>query len=184
MKTFKSAALLILTGIALAACRNPFDPSADIRLVRFYDYGGNFVMSLLQDQADTAIEEDWKHRVRAQIYNYSSVAAKFHSYTVVYKQVGPQANAGLGPGLPIPSLGGAAGRRYTAGFYIRGLLNNEADFVDEQFSVLILTDEFFMYVKNNTDTVDGGIDCELTFYGVDENDHDVTVGGTFHVEIF
>lgn len=175
-----------LLGATLSAgCRNPFDPQADVKLVRFYSTTGDYIERVLQTSALTWIDSTDRHVIQLLIYNYSSVGVRFFSYTAVYRQVGiqPTVVPVLPPGQPIAALGGAAGRRYMADIYLMGLSNNRNDYSVTLAPLIILTEELLTYIGTNASTRNGGIDVDVTLYGIDDNDHDVVVGGTFHIEV-
>ena len=66
-----------------------------------------------------------------------------------------------------------------------GLNSNQSDFttIQPEPRLMIFTEELLTYIGANASTQNGGIDVDITLYGVDDNDHDVVVGGTFHIEV-
>jgi hypothetical protein len=176
------AALAVL---AVSGCQNPFDPQADLRLI-LWEANGGLVAQLTQALASTTEKQNtWLQTVKMTIGNYSSVPVTLTSYTVVYRQVGAQTGAYPQPaGSPIPSLGGASGRRFPFLVHATALTSNFAQFSSTGFWVRIITSELLDYIGNNTSTINGGIDCEVEVFGSDHNGHNVSVSGTLHVEIF
>lgn len=170
-------ALLAGLGVVALGCRNPFDPSADVRV----EVGGFVIFD--QSNAATQVSQMWTHTV--QFTNYSSVPARFTSYTVVYRQVGAQTDPACPqpPGQPVCSLGGAAGRRYPLVVEVGPRITNDAPPATGFASVLIYTPEFFRYVSTHGETTEGGFDVELTFFGTDDNGHDLTVSEINHADI-
>jgi len=171
--------LLAAAGVLAVGCRNPLDPKADIRIENITGLN-----RILQSNAATLGNDPQFTTV--QFASYGTVGCAFNGYTVVYRQVGPQNDPACsqGPGQPICALGGAAGRRYSVRFHM-GPKNDDLTLsVVNSYSFAILTPEVMKYISAHTDTTNGGIDCDLTFFGTDHNDHDITVTGTFHVEVF
>jgi len=182
---------LVLAALAMTSCRNPFDPSADLKLLRFFGNGGLIV---LINQVDAKNDIDYSNgspvqNTSVEIANYSTVAAQITSYSVVYRQLTLQPSpVNLPPGSPIPTLGGAAGRRFNSIIHIPALADNTtaAGFNTTTLSPRIITREFLEYVGTGglgASTIGGGIDCEIIFYGEDHNGHEVKLSGVLHVEI-
>jgi len=170
---------LALAAVMATGCRNPFDPSATIRFDRFFAGPTlGYVLSLDQSLALTYISGVMNDNIltSAQFSNTSSVPAKMSGYTVVYRQIST--------GLPIPMCGGAAGRRFNAPFYINALSDNLTESAATSAQLMIVTSELMTHVSNDLSTTSGGIDCEITFYGEDENGHDVTIKAVLHIDIF
>jgi len=122
------AAALALVAVSATGCQNPFDPSGDVRLIQWEANAGTtaqITQSLATGTLGTK-DEDWKvQRTAMHLGNFSSVGVLLTSYVVVYRQIGAQdPPASLPPGSPIPSLGGAGGRRYPINIHVRGLENN------------------------------------------------------------
>ena len=171
---------LIASSVAILAvgCRNPLDPKADVRIESF---GGRATFL----QTDNSIINQY-YPTSVQFASYGTVAAILTSYTVVYRQVGPQNDPACtqGPGQPICALGGAAGRRYAMRTHLAPRTNDATRNVPTTVTIHILTSELLKYIVEHGDTVNGGLDLDLTFFGTDHNGHDLTVTGTFHIEVF
>ncbi len=186
MKTLRLAPLLVLA--FAVGCRNPFDPSADIRLEQFTGNQGLFVEFTQADAAAGVVLTSLGDQVTPVVLvNYSTVAAQITSYTVVYRQLTAQPGAGLAPGSPIPSLGGAAGRRFNFIVHIAGLADDttSAGFNSTALYPSIITAELIQYIggPQGNSTIGGGIDCEVIFFGEDHNGHEVKVPGSIHVQV-
>lgn len=190
------AAVILAAAIAATTggCRNPFDPAAEIRVNRFRVQGDNYVGSITQTQAISYITNPtWGGRavqsVRIVIDNLGTVPVVFDSYTVVYRQVGPQnsATCTLPPNSPICSLGGALGKRYHILTRMTGVTSSGQyqGYVQYEFPLRVITDDFLTYVDKAepSDIKAGGVDCYVTVYGVDENGHDVKADGSVHLDV-
>ena len=186
----KGHTLLLLSIIAASAgCRNPFDPTADIKLIRFFANGGLFVTVEQVQAINDITNSTGVQNVRADFANYSTVPAEFTSYTVVYRQLTAQpAPVNLPAGSPIPTLGGAAGRRGYFRWNAGSLLDNTnpVGYTVTSLFPRVITAEFLSYVGGSlgTSTIGGGIDCEIIFFGTDDNGHEVKIDGTLHVDIY
>jgi hypothetical protein len=173
----------------IAGCRNPFDPSADIRLERFFANGG-LITIVTQATALNSVDSNGAgiQSVRADFSNFSTVGGNFTSYTVVYRQLPAQpAPVNLDPGSPIPSLGGAAGRRFYELVHFQGLRDDTNTNGFNTFSMFprIITAELLKYIGSGlgSSSIGGGIDCEVIFFGEDHNGHEIKVGGVLHVQV-
>ena len=129
--------------------------------------------------------------VRVVVNNYSTVSVDFRSYTVVYRQVGPQnsATCTFPPNSPICSLGGGQGQRYYwTPSRLEGVTTSGAPYArtTRTYPLRIITADLLTYIDaaDPSDITAGGIDCYVTLLGTDENDHDVKATGTFHIEVF
>jgi len=190
----KARGLLVLAAAATAGlvsgCRNPFDPTADIRFRRFQANSG-YIATINADPTNVTniINQSWQdfYNVRMEIAVYSSVPVSWTSYTVVYRQVAAQVKeCGLPPGSPICSLGGAGGRRFPIRRHTRGLLSNASVPLNPNQTILLrpFPEEFLQYISGNGEAVSGGIDVDITIQGEDHNGHDIEVSGTLHVEVY
>lgn len=173
--------------MAVGGCRNPFDPPADVKLIRFFCQDTDSLFAIIeQTLANGYIAVASKQRTRAELANYSTVPGEITSYSVVYRQLTAQpAPVNLPPGSPIPSLGGAAGRRFYIHDYIGALTDNTSG---QGYSVTtvrpkIINPELLSYIYTNSSTIGGGIDCEVVFFGTDENGHEIKISGVVHVEV-
>jgi len=173
------AAVLALS--AASGCRNPFDPEADVIFDRFF-CGATYTYVLLIERVKVTNgvlygrAEEGKLFVGAQLLNSSSVSATIKSYTVVYKDVYT--------GAPISSCGGSAGRRFYSSLYLSGLNNNTSAYTTNLLQMKVVTNELLDHIKNNAYTINGGIDCEISFHGVDDNGHDLKIDTTLHIEVY
>jgi len=181
MKKFSILLLSALTAFSAAGCRNPFDPEADVVFDRFF-CGSLYSPVLLIDRKlvtngtlYTRVQAGQLF-VAAQFLNFSSVYTSFVSYTVVYRDVYT--------GAPISSCGGAAGRRFYSSFLVNALANNTSSNTSTATDIAVVTNELLDHIKNNAYTINGGIDCEISFAGVDGNDHDIKVDATLHIEVY
>jgi hypothetical protein len=188
--TYRRLLVLVAAAVAglVAGCRNPFDPTADIRFRRFQANSG-YIATINADPTNVTniINSKWDsfYSVTMEISLYSSVPVSWRNYTVVYRQVAEQvAQCGLPPGSPICSLGGAGGRRFPMRVHSRGLLSNDSVPVTDTISLRPFSEEFLKYVSGNGEAVSGGIDVDITVQGEDHNGHDVEVSGTLHVEVY
>lgn len=190
---FRFAALATLLGAGLTAaflagCQNPFDPQADLRLLRWDNLNGGNVILITQSEANSNHKspgDDSHNRIVAEIANYSSVPVTLTSYTVVYRQIGEQgAPCSLPPGNAICVLGGAAGRRFQMLQHIGGLTSYGSGYSLTDVQIRPITDEVLSRIFFDSNTINGGIDMEILLYGTDHNGHDVKVGGSIHIEIF
>lgn len=198
---FTLLTILVLAGSLSTGCRNPFDPAAQVDIVRFFAQGtfcgsGGFVAQITQTPLDPpSTSVDQKQRVCVMLRNTSSVNVLFTSYTVVYRQLGRQ---GLWPSCtlsptcrppdsPIAALGDAAGRRYTFVLHMQGVrFAGTPTQTTLQVPVRIITEELLEYIEDAppVDIQSGGLDCDITLHGEDHNGHDVKVSGTLHIEVF
>ncbi len=187
MRAFRSRVALLLP-LAMAGCQNPFDPEADLRLALWGGLNGTTVIILEQAKALTTYKTtgDPVHaNIEAVVWNQSSVPVVLTSYTVVYRQIGQQsAPCSLPPGNAICRLGGAAGRRFPITQHLAAMTNYGAGYAETRFRFKPLTAEVFDHIGADLNTINGGIDMEIQFYGTDHNGHDVKVGGSIHMEIF
>ena len=182
------ALLIVAVGLA-SGCRNPFDPSADVRVLRFLVDGNDYYASIDQGTANSPTNAP---QVVMVVVNYSTVPVEFTSYTVVYRQVGPQNSptCPASPNSPICALGGATGRSYRIVDYMSGLTNTWASlpirYTRQDLPLRVATDELMMYIFNEpaTDIMAGGIGAYITIHGVDQNGHDVRASGTLHIEVY
>lgn len=194
--------ILVLAGSLSTGCgRNPFDPTAQVDIVRFFAQGtdcssGGFVAQITQTPLDpSSTSSSNKQRVCVRLRNTGSVNVLFTSYTVVYRQLGKQGNwpsctlspTCRPPNSPIASLGDAAGRRYTLVLHMSGV--RKAATPPEttlQVPVRIITEELLKYIETAppSDIRGGGLDCDITLHGEDHNGHDIKVSGTLHIEVF
>jgi len=185
-----------LPSVALAAaalltvgCQNPFDPEADLRLIRWQANGGVVAQVTQSLAGGSEMQNAGLQETSMYIGNFSMVGAHMTSYVVVYRQIGAQdPPVSLPAGSAIPSLGGAAGRRFPIDFHVRGVMNNTGNTAEvyasaPQLQVRLITRELLTYISLNLGTLNGGIDCEVEVYGSDHNGHDVKVTGTLHVEV-
>jgi hypothetical protein len=179
------AIAVALVAVTCTGCQNPFDPSADLRLIRWFA-NGDLVVQITQSLAGGSAKSDpLLQSTRMTIGNFSSVPVTLTSYVVVYRQVGAVTGSSpLPAGSPIPVLGGAGGRRYPIQLHVRGLEDNSGLFAQADLDLQIVTNDFLDYIFNNASTINGGIDCEVEVFGTDHNGHDVTVAGALHVEVF
>lgn len=180
--------LAALLPLALTGCQNPFDPEADLRLLRWNGLNGTTVILITQANAQTIHKQsnDASHRnIGAAIANYSAVPVTLRSYTVVYRQVGEQSPpCALPPGNAICRLGGAAGRRFPIVQHIGGLTSYGVGYASTDIRIRPVTDELLDHIFADLNTINGGIDMEILMYGTDHNGHDVKVGGSIHIEIY
>lgn len=181
--------LLVLTGLTFLGCRNPFDPMAEIRLERFFANGGLFTI-VNQSTALTSVDSGGAgiQQAVAEFSNFSTVGGVFTSYNVVYRQLTAQPSPiNLPAGSPIPSLGGASGRRFYIRNHFQGLRDNSNTNGYNLFDVFtrIITAELLNYIGSGTgaSTIGGGIDCEVVFFGEDHNGHEIKVNGVLHVQV-
>jgi len=185
MKTGRFLALAVVATMAvLGGCRNPFNPSARIRFDRFFVGSENLPSltipystagTLATGPTSTVLQTI---RTKAQLSNASSVPGKITGYNVVYRQISD--------GQPIAVCGGAAGRRFSALIYIPFLADNSKTkevLPNDGAYVLIVTSELLTYISTAPATVNGGIDCEVTFYGEDDNGYDIQVEGVLHIDV-
>ena len=188
MRRALSTAAIPLLLAALAGCRNPFDPSADVII----DHFNPRMQSLNQAEWSTQIPlpgTSWDMNVQyIQIFmrNFSTVGVSFTSYTVVYRQVAAQQTVipPLPANSPIAAVGGAEGLTFKIVTHLPGMRSsNDVNYQERSWEIQIVTDNLLQYI-NNTETKSGGIDCEITMHGTDHNGHDVTATGVFHIEVF
>jgi hypothetical protein len=185
-------ALLQAGGLAVLAggCENPFDPAADVRLIRLsWTRNGNSIALIEQATAYTNNKTDLgAQSLDVTVGNFSSVPAVLTRVVVVYKQVGPQtlASCPQPAGSPICSLGGAGGRRWDLVAHVPGLVNNftGTGYTALTFRFAPIHEGLLNYIQLNPETTGGGIDLEITMFGEDHNGHDVRVNGTFHIEVY
>jgi hypothetical protein len=182
MKTGRNTALLLVALMVLSGgCRNPFNPDARIRFDRFYaGTTGLPILTIQQNQASTlknSIATVGQIQCQVALSNKSTVPGRITGYNVVYRQ--------LSTGLPIPSCGGAAGRRFQTHFIVTALGSNYSTAQDAVIPryVEMVTDELLTHIATDLSTVDGGIDCEVTFYGEDDNGYDIKVEGVLHIDV-
>ena len=172
---------LTLTAImtVLAGCRNPFNPSAQIQFDRFYA-GTSFAYALPIKQASAGSMASSSANLPelltvVQLSNSSKVSGKITGYNVVYRQ--------LSNGQPIATCGGATGRRFNTYFNIQALSSNAIPSATGQHVLGIVTAELLTYISMNLTTVNGGIDCEVTFYGEDDNGYDIQLDAVLHIDV-
>lgn len=182
MKTGRLLAIALLASVAvLGGCRNPFNPAAQIRFDRFYaGAAATPILSIQQSQAGTMKSSPTSAGdlvTLVQISNTSTVPGRITGYNVVYRQISD--------GQPIAACGGAAGRRFQTHIAVSYLQSNysaEAITYPLPF-ITIVTDELLNHIATNLTTIDGGIDCEVTFYGEDDNGYDIQVEGVLHIDV-
>ena len=188
MKKRMATRLMALLPLALAGCQNPFDPEADLRLAQWGGLNGGIVIILEQAKAATTYKapgDPIHNGIDATIWNYSSVPVTLRSYTVVYRQIGQQsAPCSLPAGNAICKLGGAAGRRFTLTQHLGGMTQYGSGYAATTIKFRPLTGELLDHIAADLNTINGGVDMEIMFYGTDHNGHDVKVGGSIHIEIF
>jgi len=180
--------LAATTAGLVSGCRNPFDPTADIRFRRFYANSG-YISTINADPTNVTniINSKWDgfYGVSMEIAVYASVPVTWTSYTVVYRQVAAQVSqCGLPPGAPICSIGGAGGRRFLIRRHTRGIVTNDLVPMTDTVALRPFSEEFLRYISGNGEAVSGGIDVDITIQGEDHNGHDVEVSGTLHVEVY
>ncbi len=175
-----SAALgAALVATLAAGCRNPFDPKADIRFARFFtsiDFG--YILTISQNDANNLSTPANAGRIMViiQLDNFSTVSATYTGYSVVYRQ--------LFDNQPIADCGGAAGRRFKTLMRVPALQNNTSVPFQDSYDLPIVTTELLTYIANTTSLQSGGIDCEITLYGEDENGHDIRTEAVLHIDVF
>jgi len=189
MRMTGSRLLLAAAGIMATGCINPFDPSADVRLERFFANGG-LIAIINQSTALANVDSNGasEQTVNVAFSNFTTVGGQITSYSVVYRQLTAQpAPVNLEAGSPIPSLGGAAGRRFYTLLHFQGLRDNTNPVEYTTFTLFprIITAEVMKYIGSGlgASAIGGGIDCECIFYGEDHNGHDIKVSGVLHVQI-
>lgn len=195
MKSLRARCFLAAVAVAVTGCVNPFDPTADIKLERFFANGG-LITVVVQSTAISNAETPGitLQTTEAVFSNYSTVGGEITSYSVVYRQLTAQPSpVDLPPGSPIPSLGGAAGRRFYTLVHFQGLRDNTDPKEFNTFNMLprIITNELLQYIGGNpaysngigSSAIGGGIDCEVIFFGQDHNGHDIKVSGVLHVQV-
>lgn len=191
-RRFPFVAAIAAMAVSLAGCENPFDPKADVKLLR-WNCNAGLTAQLVQATAGTnGMSDSGLQTTEMHLGNFTSVPVLFTSYVAVYRQIGAQdAPVNLPPGSPIPSLGGAAGRRYAINYHMQAVTSpTNGSYSDiyttgaTTFQPRLITREFLNYVATNPGTTNGGIDIEVEVFGTDHNGHDVKVGGVLHVEIF
>jgi len=169
----------VLAALVQGGCRNPFNPPAQIRFDRFYA-GENFAQVLSIKQTDAlSIGKDAANinrlRTTAQFSNTSTVRGTITGYTTVYRQISS--------GKPIESCGGAAGRRFSTVIMVDGLKSNAATSLQAFTPIMMITSELLSHISTDLTTLNGGIDCETTFYGEDENGYEIEVEGVLHIDV-
>jgi len=173
------AIALIASVVAFGGCRNPFNPSARVRFDRFYAGIDSLPILTIQQSAAGTMSNSITNLPQlltvAAISNTSTVPAKITGYNVVYRE--------LSTGLPIASCGGAGGRRFSALINVPFLLNNYYPAASTGAPIMIVTNELLTHIATNLTTLNGGIDCEVTFYGEDENGYDIQVDGVLHIDV-
>jgi len=177
-RIFTAAAVAAM--VALGGCRNPFNPSARIRFDQFY-CGPNAtpVLRITQTSASTDAGDITKFfpdmATQVGLINDSTVPGKITGYNVVYRQ--------LSTGQPIAVCGGAAGRRYQTLITLPALASNYSANINTKRYIMIVTDELMTHIATDLSTVSGGIDCEIIFYGEDDNGYDLQVEGVLHIDV-
>lgn len=180
-----AAAAACLAGVS---CQNPFDPKADLRMIRFDANAGTYA-TFARNSAWSG-GSDASMFVTMVIGNWSSVQVSLTSYTVVYRQIGaqvPPSPCPQPPGNPICILGGAAGRTFPMTNHVGGLTDDKSGngFVQADVRIRPVSFELLNYIVGGAGaaTVNGGIDMDIVLFGEDHNGHDVKVAGTLHLEV-
>jgi hypothetical protein len=183
MRRAISLAAIPLLLAALAGCRNPFDPSADVIIDHFEPR----MQSLNQSDWNNQITQPWGvQSVNIFVRNFGTVGVSFTSFTVVYRQVAdqPLAVPPLPANSPIAAVGGAEGLTFKIVVHLLGLQSAYNSSQERSWNIQVVTDNLLRYIGEHTETKSGGIDCEITMHGTDHNGHDVTATGVFHIEVF
>jgi hypothetical protein len=168
-----------IAALGFGGCRNPFNPNAKLRFER-WQVGPNsdYILILQQNTATTLANNATSLPdliTTALISNASTVAAKITGYNVVYRQ--------LSTGNPIASCGGAAGRRFSMFAYISAMATNQYGESQLPFNVMLITNELLTHIGGDLTTTSGGIDCEVTFFGEDENGYDIQLDAVLHIDV-
>lgn len=180
MKTRRLFAVCMAVAVlAFGGCRNPFNPDAKLRFERWV-VGPNqeFTLRITQNSAGAleTVSENLENLITtANITNASTVPAKITGYNVVYRQ--------LSSGEPIASCGGAAGRRFSLFARIDGMASNVYGEASLQLPAMLVTNELLTHIAGDLTTTNGGIDCEVTFFGEDENGYDIQLDAVLHIDV-